>query len=106
MIYMEYQQRIIRGSRLITQKIKEIARETNIEITKIEWYGNTKIVDEEELNTLKIFTESHAVQEKFYAKEIVDFHHYSGDTMKKIRNMMRTLKSSILDNEVDKSLFK
>ncbi|MEE8328391.1 MAG: hypothetical protein V3R54_00495 [Thermodesulfovibrionia bacterium] len=105
MIYMEYQQRIIKGSRLITQKIKEIARETNIEITRIEWYGNTKIIDEEELNTLKVFAESHAVQEKFYAKEIVDFHYDSGDTIKKIRNMVRILKSSILDNDVDKSIF-
>ncbi len=105
MIYMEYQQQIIKGSRLITQTVQEIAREANIEITKIEWYGSSKIVDEEEFNTLKIFAESHSIQEKFYVKELVDFHHDCGDTIKKIRNMVRILKSSILDNDVDKSLF-
>lgn len=31
----------LKGSRLIIQKIKELANESNIEITKIEWDGGT-----------------------------------------------------------------
>ena len=103
---MEYQQQELKGARLIVEKIKELANESNIEITKIEWDGSTLIIDRKDFHTLKVFIENNSIQEKFYVGEFADFTPDYGDTIKKIRNMIRILKSSMMDNNIDKSLSK
>jgi hypothetical protein len=95
----EYQQQVIRGARLITQKIVEIAKEANISITKTKWDGDTLNLDIETYHTIEIFTEKNSVIEPFYPDEIAKFPNDSEDAIKSIRGMIRILKSSVMDNE-------
>ncbi len=102
----EYQQQKLKGARLITQKIMEIAGEADIDINRIEWDGGTLIIDREDFHTLKIFAKNKSIQEKFHAGELADFTPNYGDTIRKIRDVIRDLKSSVMDNDVDEMVSK
>jgi hypothetical protein len=95
----EYQQQIIRGSRLISEKIIEIAKEANIDITKTKWDGDTINLNIENYHTIEIFTEKNSIIEPFYPEEIAEFPSDSEDVIKSIRRMIKTLKNSAMDNE-------
>ena len=95
----EYQQQIIRGSRLITEKIIELAKEANIDITKTKWDGDTLNLNVESYHTIEIFTEKNSIIEPFYPYEIAEFPSDSEGVIKSIRGMIKTLKNSEMDNE-------
>ena len=100
----EYQQQIIRGSRLITEKIIEIAKEANIELTKTKWDGDTLNLKIENYHTIEIFTEKNSIIEPFYPYEIAEFPSDSEDIIKSIRRMIKTLKNSAMDNDNNRLL--
>ena len=100
----EYQQQIIRGSRLITEKIIEIAKEANIELTKTKWDGDTLNLNVESYHTIEIFTEKNSIIEPFYSEEIAEFPSESEDIIKSIRRMIKTLKNSAMDNDNNRLL--
>ncbi len=95
----EYHHQLIRGARLITEKIIEIAKEAKIELTKTKWDGDTFNLNVESYHTIEIFTEKNSIIEPFYAEEIAEFPSDSEDVIKSIRRMIKTLKNSVMDNE-------
>jgi hypothetical protein len=87
-----HQQKVTKGSCLIVEKIKEMARQSDIEINKTEWDGGRLSVNREDFHTLKIYTDDKSIQKSFYDEELADFPYDSADTIQKVRNIVKQLK--------------
>ncbi len=86
-----YQQKL-KGSRLIVEKMREMAKRSHVEIGEAEWDGGTLSAKREDYHTLKVSTDDSSIQTIFYDEELADFPYDSGDTIQKIRNMVRGLR--------------
>jgi hypothetical protein len=92
MAYKKHHQQKLRGSRLIVEKIKELAGTSNIGITRIEWDGGTLSTDRKDFHTLKIYTDNSLIQKTFYDEELADFPYESADAIQKVRHIVHELK--------------
>jgi hypothetical protein len=91
----EYKKQKLTNSHKIIEKAKEIAKESNIEITGLEWDGGTDIdVSKVDYHTLKITTESKSVQKGIYEEAIADFPYEDGGiVVETIQKMISDLRS-------------
>jgi hypothetical protein len=91
----KYKQQKLKNSHLIIEKAKEIARESNIEITGLEWDGGTDIdISRVDFHTLKITTEGKSVQKEIYEEAIADFPYEDGGiVVETMQKMIRDLRS-------------
>jgi hypothetical protein len=87
----KYYRQKLKGSRLIVERIKEIAEKSNIKIAKIEWDEGKLSTNRKDFHILKIYTDNSAIQKTFYDEELVDFPYDGADTVQKIQGMVKEL---------------
>lgn len=88
-----HQQKIKMGSRLIADKIVELARHSDIAVTRVEWDGGRLNATREDYHTLTVYTNDTSIHKTFYDEELADFPYESADTIQKVQNLIRDLKA-------------
>lgn len=81
-----------KNARLIIDRIKDIARQSSLAITRVEWDEGTLSESRDDYHVLKIYSDDRSIERIFFDEEIIDFPYESSETMEKIHYMVRQLK--------------
>jgi hypothetical protein len=91
----EYRRRILKGSSVIADKIRELAKEHGIEGIKIEWDGEKQISIKEDFHILKVYSGNKSCEARLFVEEIEGFPYNGEETIKKITNLVKRLKPRV-----------